>query len=54
MTKEQFERAKQIQVDLTVLKNMTISIAASKELKEEWKIWVTEKYARLEKEFEEL
>ena len=54
MTNEDFSKAKQIKQDLKALKNLTISVGASKELIDNWKNWVNVEIDRLNKEFDEL
>ena len=54
MTNEQFEKASQIKEDIKAIKEQTLRIGASTELKELWKDWANTNLKRLEKEFEEL
>lgn len=54
MTDEQFEKASQIRDDIKAIKEQTLRIDASTELKEAWRDWVITNLKRLEKEFEEL
>ena len=54
MTNEDFSKAKQIKKDLEALKDLTISVGASKELVYSWKNWANGEIDRLNKEFEEL
>ena len=54
MTNEDFLKAKQIKKDLEALKDLTISVGASKELIDSWKNWANGEIDRLSKEFDEL
>ena len=54
MTNEDFSKAKQIKQDLEALKDLTISVGASKELMDNWKNWVNGEIDRLNKEFDKL
>ena len=54
MTNEDFSKAKQIKQDLKALEDLTISVGASKELIDSWKIWANGEINRLNKEFDEL
>lgn len=54
MTNEDFSKAKQIKQDLKALKDLTISVGASKELIDNWKNWVNGEIDRLNKKFDEL
>ena len=54
MTDKDFSKAKQIKQDLKALEDLTISVGASKELIDSWKIWANGEIDRLNKEFEEL
>ena len=57
MTDEQFEKASQIREDIKAIKaikEQTLRVGASTELKESWKDWANTNLKRLEKEFEEL
>ena len=54
MTNEDFSKAKQIKQDLKALKDLTISVGASKELIDSWKNWANGEIDRLNKEFDEL
>ena len=54
MTNEDFLKAKQIKQDLKALKDLTISVSASKELIDSWKNWANGEIDRLNKEFDEL
>ena len=54
MTNEDFLKAKQIKKDLEALKDLTISVGASKELIDSWKNWANGEIDRLNKEFDEL
>ena len=54
MTDEQFEKASQIKEDIKAIKEQTLRVDASTELKKAWKDWVNTNLKRLEKEFENL
>ena len=54
MTNEDFLKAKQIKQDLEALKDLRISVGASKELIDSWKNWANGEIERLNKEFDEL
>ena len=54
MTNEDFLKAKQIKKDLEALKDLTISVGASKELIDSWENWANGEIDRLNKEFDEL
>lgn len=54
MTDEQFEKASQIREDIKAIKEQTLMVCASTELKESWKDWANRNLKRLRKEFEEL
>ena len=54
MTNEQFEKALQIKEDIKAIKEQTLRVGASAELKESWKDWANTNLKRLEKEFEDL
>ena len=54
MTNEDFSKAKQIKQDLKALKDLTISVGASKELIDSWKNWANGEIDRLNKEFDKL
>ena len=54
MTNKDFSKAKQIKQDLKALKDLTISVGASKELIDSWKNWANGEIDRLNKEFDEL
>ena len=54
MTKEQFERAKEIEFDIKTLKNQVMNCGVSDSTRECWKNWITDTIAKLEKELEEL
>ena len=54
MTDEQLEKALQIKEDIKAIKEQTLRVGASTELKESWKDWANTNLKRLIKEFEEL
>ena len=54
MTDEQFEKASQIREDIKAIKEQTLRVGASTELKESWKDWANTNLNRLKEEFEEL
>ena len=54
MTNKDFSKAEQIKQDLKALKDLTISVGASKELIDNWKNWANGEIDRLNKEFDEL
>ena len=54
MTNEDFLKAKQLKKYLKALKDLTISVGASKELIDSWKNWANGEIDRLNKEFDEL
>ena len=54
MTNEDSLKTKQIKKDLEALKDLTISVGASKELIDSWKNWANGEIDRLNKEFDEL
>ena len=54
MTDEQFEKASQIREDIKAIKEQTLRVGESTELKESWKDWAITNLKRLEKEFENL
>ena len=54
MTIEDISKSKQIIHDLKTLKDLTISVGASKELIDSWKNWANGEIDRLNKVFDEL
>ena len=54
MTNEQLEKASPIRHDIKAIKEQTLRVSASTELKESWKDWANTNLKLLEKEFEEL
>ena len=54
MTDEQFEKASQIREDIKAIKEQTLRVCASTELKESLKDWANTNLKRLRNEFEEL
>ena len=54
MTKEQFERAKEIEFDIKALKSQGLNCGVSDSTRECWNNWITETVAKLKKELEEL
>ena len=54
MTNEQLKKALQIKEDIEAIKEQTLRVGASTELKESWKDWANTSLKRLEKEFNEL
>ena len=54
MTNEQLTKALQIKEDIKAIKEQTLRVGASTELKESWKDWANTNLNRLKEEFEEL